>query len=159
VEGFATGGEQIASRPQAWGSRADPGGGYLQELDFRLTYSDCDPAGLVYFAAYYPWMERTVTEWWLGSGVEFGSMLERFGAFLVARSTGCEYLAAARPFDLLTARLRLSALGRTSITFAIDIVRRTDDVQVARGTYTLVSVDADQRPSPVPDSIRRMLGS
>jgi acyl-CoA thioester hydrolase len=158
VEGLARGAEAIGRKLSAWGATPNPEGGYLQALDFRLTYSDCDPAGLVYFAAYYPWIERAVTEWWIGAGVDFGSMLERFGAFLVARSTSCEYLAAARSFDLLSARLRLSFIGRTSLTFGIDIVRRTDDVLVARGSYTLVSVDAGQKPIAVPDSIRRLFG-
>lgn len=158
MEDLAGGAEAIDPELSAWGTRPNPDGGYLQSLDFRLTYSDCDPAGLVYFAAYYPWIERAVTEWWIGAGVDFGSMLERFGAFLVARSTSCEYLVAARPFDLVSARLRLGAIGRTSLTFAIDIVRRTDGVLVARGSYTLVSVDSGQRPIPVPDSIRRMFG-
>ena len=156
MEGLARDPEAIDRELSAWGTRPNPDGGYLQSLDFRLTYSDCDPAGLVYFAAYYPWIERAVTEWWIGAGVDFGSMLERFGAFLVARSTSCEYLAAARPFDLVSARLRLGAIGRTSLTFAIDIVRRTDSVLVARGSYTLVSVDSSQRTIPVPDSIRRL---
>jgi len=157
MEGLARGSEAIDRELAAWGARRNPDGGYMQTLDFRLTYSDCDPVGLVYFAAYYPWIERAVTEWWIGAGVDFGSMVERFGAFLVARSTSCEYLAAARPFDLLSARLRLGAIGRTSLTFAIDIVRRTDDVMVARGSYTLVSVDSGQRPIPLPDSIRRLV--
>ena len=35
----------------------------LHEIEFRLSYGDCDPAGIVYFAAYYPWFDRTYNEW------------------------------------------------------------------------------------------------
>ncbi len=37
-------------------------------MDFRLAYSECDPAGIVYYAAYYPWFERIYNEWALENG-------------------------------------------------------------------------------------------
>ena len=50
----------------------------LHALEFRLAYSECDPAGIVYYATYYPWMERTNTEWLFVSGARPDLMTARW---------------------------------------------------------------------------------
>lgn len=134
-------------------------GAYVQELRFRLTYADCDPAQLVYFAAYYPWFERTSTEWWLAQGLRIDELPERHGVALVSRASGCEYLAPARVCDRLACRLRFGRIGRTSATFAFDVDRVDDGVRVATGFNTLVWVDpAGGGPVAIPPALRELMG-
>ena len=64
----------------------------LQSMDFRLSYADCDPAGIVYYAAYYPWFERTYTEWTLQWRDTARRPPTIWGARHIARASGCEYL-------------------------------------------------------------------
>lgn len=128
-----------------------------QELRFRLAYADCDPAQVVYYAAYYPWFERTSTEWWYSKGVRLDRMVESHGVAIVSRASGCEYLARTQVFDSLACRMYIGRLGETSITFDFEMVRLDDQVTVATGFNTVVTITPGGGPTPVPASLRELL--
>lgn len=133
---------------------------YVQELAFRLSYADCDPAQIVYYAAYFPWFERTSTEWWVASGYRIDELPREFGVALVSRSAGCEYLAPTRVLDRLVCRMYFSRVGRTSATFAFDVDRLDDGVRVAEGFNTLVTVAASGGGAvPIPEPLRALMTS
>lgn len=132
-------------------------GDVLHHLDYRLSYSECDPAGIVYFGAYHPWMERVHTDWSYLRDVRADQMLERHGVHTVSRHSSVTYEHPARIFDGIRAEMRLDRLGGTSFTNRFDFVRRDDDRLLAIGTMTLVCVDADMRPAPVPAWLREPL--
>jgi acyl-CoA thioester hydrolase len=129
----------------------------VQELRFRLAYADCDPAQVVYYAAYYPWFERTSTEWWYSKGVRLDKMVESHGVAIVSRASGCEYLAPTRVFDLLACRMYIGRLGETSVTFNFEMVRLDDLVTVASGFNTLVTITPGAGPKRIPASLRELL--
>ena len=45
-----------------------------------ITYADTDAAGIIFFAAWFPWMERLHTEWLAGHGVRHTDLAERWGS-------------------------------------------------------------------------------
>ncbi len=133
---------------------------YVQELAFRLSYADCDPAQIVYYAAYFPWFERTSTEWWIAQGHRIDELPRRVGVALVARSAGCEYLAPTRVLDRLVCRMHFSRVGRTSATFAFDVDRLDDGVRVAEGFNTLVTIDVRSGGAvAIPAELRALMAS
>jgi acyl-CoA thioester hydrolase len=124
---------------------------------FRLSYANCDPAGIVYYATYYPVFERVHTEWGWRSGIPSDELPSLWGVSVVARASGCEYFNAALLHDELRCDMRLARLGSTSYTLAFDVVRTADDLTMARGTFTLVCVGEDGRPTAVPTSLATVL--
>lgn len=123
----------------------------LQSTDFRLSYGDCDPLGIVYYAAYYPWMERVYNEWVFENAITPPETFKKWGVNTVMKASGCEYLVPGVLFDALTCRLRLKKIGNTSFTVWFEIARRKDEVTVATGHMVFVMVDGTMKPSPVPD--------
>ena len=130
--------------------------GSLHTCTFQLTYGDCDPAGIVYYANYFRWMEHTHTTWWFASGERIDEFPERYGVELVTRHTGCEFTAPAGPFDRVVAALSAENVGHTSFRMRVDFALDTG-IAVASGDLTLVTIDADGRPAPVPDALREHL--
>jgi acyl-CoA thioester hydrolase len=130
--------------------------GPLHTTSFRLTYGDCDPAGIVYYAQYFRWMEHLHTTWWLEVGERIDQMKERHGVELVTRHTGCEFTAPAHPFDVVVAELSAEAVGRTSYRMRVDFTLEGGG-PVATGDLTLVTIDANGRPAPVPSALRNHL--
>jgi acyl-CoA thioester hydrolase len=126
---------------------------------FRLSYANCDPAGIVYYATYYPVLERVHTEWGWLTGMPSDELPSLWGVSIVARASGCEYFNAARLHDELRCVLRLGRLGSTSYTMSFDIVRTDDDLLMARGSLTLVALGDDGRPTEVPLSMKAVLSS
>ena len=113
----------------------------------RVAFSDTDAQGVVYYGRYWPYFDHARTEYHrhLGS-------LRIEGAEFVMRASNVEYLAPARFDDLLECFVRVSRIGRTSITYQVAAYRLPDDELMVTGTQTVVMIDiATRRPVPVPD--------
>lgn len=122
-----------------------------------ITYADTDAAGIIYFAAWFPWMERLHTEWLAGRGVRFTDLAERCGASVVTRATSCEYLAVVRPYDEVEIAMSVGHLGTRSYRIDYLMTRVADAAQVARASMTLVGVDSDGVAAPLPGPIANLL--
>ncbi len=135
----------------------------LHEIDFRLSYGDCDPAGIVYFAAYYTWFERVYNEWAFLGGFKPSSMVELWGATHVTVASSCRYRIPGRLHDPLTCRMRIGEIGTTSFKACFAIDHRETGETFAEGEMTFVFVagdlDGDERPraTPVPQGLRDVL--
>lgn len=136
----------------------------LHEIDFRLSYGDCDPAGIVYYAAYYPWFERVYNEWAFLGGFPPIRQHELWGATHVTVHSSCRYHVPGRLHDPFTARMRLGKLGTTSCTLHYTIDHRETGDTYAEGTMVFVFVDRPDldhderpRPVPVPEGLKRVL--
>jgi acyl-CoA thioester hydrolase len=129
----------------------------VHHLDVRLTYADCDPAGILYFAAWFPWMERLQSEWLFLHDLRQDTLAERFGFVTVTRSTECEYLVPAGLFDLVRVSMGIEHLGRSSFRSRVRMTRQGDGALVARGRLALVTTDLENRPVAVPAPLRELL--
>ncbi|MSO95132.1 MAG: acyl-CoA thioesterase [Thermoleophilia bacterium] len=121
----------------------------------RVWFSDTDAQGVVYYGRYMPYFDHARTEYHrhLGSlGIE--------GTEYVMRASHVEYSAPARFDDLLECFVRVSRLGRTSVTYEVAAVSLEDEMLLVTGTQTLVLIDvATRRPVPLPDSFRQTVRS
>jgi acyl-CoA thioester hydrolase len=73
------------------------------------------------------------------------------------RASHVDYLAPARFDDLIESFVRVSRLGRTSVTYELAAWRLPDELHLVEATQTLVLVDAlERRPTPIPESFRDM---
>lgn len=129
----------------------------IHSLELRLSYGDCDPAGIVYFAAYYQWMERVYSEWTYLGDFPASAMREMWGSTHISRASGCEYFVPAVLFDPITCEMRVGRVGETSVTMTYDFIRRTDGTRLAQGHMVMVFIDDDTRPCPVPDGFKSVL--
>lgn len=132
-------------------------GPVLHSSTFRLGYADTDPAGILYYAAWFPWMERTQSEWFFDNGMRQDTLAERHGFWTVTRHTECEYLVAARLYDHIRLDVSLDRIGTRSFSFGHRMTRLADDQLVARASMTLVTVDAAGDSVPIPRKLRGVL--
>jgi acyl-CoA thioester hydrolase len=117
----------------------------------RVWFSDTDAQGVVYYGRYLPYFDHARTEYHRHLGGHVGL----HGAELVMRASHVDYLAPARFDDLIEAFVRVSRLGRTSITYECSACRLPDDTLLTQATQTLVLVDStERRPTPIPESFR-----
>lgn len=125
----------------------------------RLTYNDTDPAGILYYASWFPKMEALLSDFLFHQGYRQDESLARRGWTTVTRATECEYLVAARLFDEIRLELRIGHIGTTSFQVAYRMVRLDDDALVSRAKTTIVIVDSEQRSVAIPADFRRQLES
>ena len=116
----------------------------------RVWFSDTDAQGVVYYGRYLPYFDHARTEYHRhvgGLGVD--------GAEYVMRASSVEYHAPARFDDLLECFVRVSRLGRSSLTYECAALRLPDDALMVTATQTLVLVDLDmRRPTQIPEPAR-----
>jgi acyl-CoA thioester hydrolase len=119
----------------------------------RVWFSDTDAQGIVYYGRYLPYFDNARVEYHrhLGS-------LPLGDAEFVMRASQVEYHAPARFDDLLECFVRVSRIGRTSVTYECAAYRLPDDELMVTATQALVLVDlAERRPCAVPDGVRELV--
>jgi acyl-CoA thioester hydrolase len=116
----------------------------------RVWFSDTDAQGVVYYGRYLPYFDHARTEYHRHLG-----RLSVPGREFVMRASAVDYHAPARFDDLIEVFVRVSRIGRTSMTYELAACRLPDDTLMVTGQQTLVLVDLDgRRPTPVPDELR-----
>jgi acyl-CoA thioester hydrolase len=119
----------------------------------RVGFSDTDAQGIVYYGRYLPYFDS--------ARVEYHRHLEMLEAAplgeheFVMRANTIEYHAPARFDDLVEVFIRISRIGRTSVTYEFAAYLVENDVLMVTARQTLVLVDLDERRAfPIPDSYR-----
>lgn len=136
-----------------------PTGPPVHTTMLRLSFADCDPAGIIYYGSWFVAMERALSEWFFGHGVRFDTMMADFGAAAVTRATWCEYLAPTFVYDPVRLELYITDIGRSSYALGFVMTRTTDGVRVAQSGITCVCVDRAGLPVPLPVAFRATLES
>jgi acyl-CoA thioester hydrolase len=118
----------------------------------RVGFSDTDAQGIVYYGRYNPYFDLARVEYLR----ELGLLQPRgeVGDF-VMRANDVEYFAPAVFDDEIDVYVRVSRLGRTSVTFEFAAYRLPDDLLLVTAHQTLVYVDlAERKACPVPEAFR-----
>ena len=116
----------------------------------RVWFSDTDAQGVVYYGRYLPYFDHARTEYHRHLGG-----FDVPGAEFVMRASHVEYHAPARFDDLIEAFVRISRIGRSSVTYECAAYRLPEEALMVTAEQTLVLVDREARlPTAVPETFR-----
>lgn len=118
----------------------------------RVRWSDCDGFGHVNNASYLSYFEEARIDYWnaVVPDVPFTGMA------IVHASV--DFRGQAVPGDVLTIRVAVTELGRSSFWAAYEVVR--GDAVMATGRSAQVFFDyTTQKPSPIPEAFRARVAS
>jgi acyl-CoA thioester hydrolase len=116
----------------------------------RVAWVDTDAGGRIHFTAAFRWAETAETALMR----RLGMLGSEWGDY-PRRKVEAEYLKVLCFEDEIEIRLRVENVGRTSVTYAWTIARDGDPH--IKGRHTVVHVDAEGRPEPLPDTLRAAL--
>ena len=114
------------------------------EMSYRVPYADTDQMGVVYYANYLEYFERSRTEMLRDAGLSYRDM-EKLGFFLPVSEAYCKYNGSAHYDDLLTFRSCVEDISRVKIKIRSEVLR--DGKVLVTGFVTLGCVDANFRIS------------
>lgn len=109
---------------------------YTTEMQVR--WSDCDPAGVVYYANYFSFYEAAVVAFMETRGTSWHALLETHGARFPRVDAQCRYLAATTFGDHIRVRFGVSELRPRAATMRFAIERARDGVLAAEGSVVIV---------------------
>ena len=125
------------------------------EWPVRVYYEDTDAQGVVYYANYFSFLERTRTEWLRSLGVDMVALAENERRIFVVADIRSKFLAPARLSDELTVTARLEKLTRVSFDIEQNIYRGNIDGELLVSSLVKAAyLDADtMRPKRLPPSL------
>jgi len=119
---------------------------------FATRWNDNDQYGHLNNTVYYQAMDTAVNVFMMRTGG-----LDPAGDEPIAlcASSACEFHASASFPEPLEVGIGVERLGRTSVTWALAILRVGEESPIATGRFVHVFVDAEtRRPTPIPERIR-----
>jgi YbgC/YbaW family acyl-CoA thioester hydrolase len=121
----------------------------------RVRWAEVDMQKIVFNGHYLTYIDTAIAEYWRAIELAYPEgYVERYGNDVYLRKATVEYLGSARYDEMLTILVRVSRLGRTSMTFAFEIY---NDQPVPLVTAELVYVNADpktMKAAPLPEDVR-----
>ena len=118
------------------------------EMQYRVPYADTDQMGVVYYANYLEYFERSRTEMFRAIGMPY-SLMEEKGIYLPVSEAHCKYVSSARYDDLLTFRCYVDEYSRVKVKLNTE-VRRNDELLV-HGYVVLACVNKQFKVSRLPE--------
>lgn len=132
----------------------------LRRSDFRHSHSvrvrwaEVDPQGIVFNGNYLTYADVGITEYFRALGIAFPIAMASDGAEFFAVRTLLDYLAPARFDDEIEIGIRVSRIGRSSMTFSLGIWR--GETALTAGEIVYVLADTQSRSSqPLPEWLRQ----
>ncbi|MFZ4734337.1 MAG: acyl-CoA thioesterase [Bradymonadia bacterium] len=127
---------------------------YGFQTEIRVRLSETDAVGIVFFGSFSAFLDVGRMDYLghLGLHGFDGAVKDLIPGAVVG--VGLQFKSPARYNDTLIVHVRIAHLGRTSYTFHMLLTnKRTRDI-VALGRLSLVWLDADFRPTPLPEAFR-----
>jgi len=93
-------------------------------LTKKIYYHDTDAGGVVYYAAYWQFMEEGLSEFCAERAIDTAEMFNKGIAF-VAVHAEADYKIPARYGDTISIHTRVDSVGNSSIHFSLEIKKTT----------------------------------
>lgn len=131
---------------------------HITEREIWVRSTDMDADGIVNNARYFEFFEQARLEHLVALGIvarprPLGGVHR---SFTIAETT-CRYLAPLRYRDTVTAQAWTQKIGNRSFILGYRLLHRSDDLVAAEGSSAQVWLDADGRPTRLPDPARAAL--
>ena len=127
-------------------------------MNIRIYYEDTDCGGVVYYANYLRYMERSRTEIMRDAGVELVELRNETGMQFAIVDAHIRYRSPAVYNDLITLNTSITECSAMTVTFHTDIFNASGKLLV-EGDVKAVCLDKDIKACRMPKTILEKLKS
>jgi acyl-CoA thioester hydrolase len=120
----------------------------------RVRFAETDLQGVVFNPNYLMYCDVAWTEYFRALGITYNDILATGVDSVIKRAT-VEFESSARFDDVLNLHARVSAIGKTSLSFDFEIRVDEEDRVVATVSSVYVFVNPEtNRPTSIPENLR-----
>lgn len=131
----------------------------MPEITVQTYWSDCDPAGIVYFGHFFRLCEQVEEQLYLRAATSRQELLDRHGIWVPRVEAHVNFRSPIRNGSAVRVRMDPHFKGQKTVTFEFTMLDAATDTEIASGYMTVVCVDrATFKARAFPDEIRRILG-
>ena len=127
----------------------------------RVQWSECDPAGIIFFAQYAYWVSDGLMAMFLDLGVDpTAAPSDGQGTGLPSVRAVFNFLGVARLHETVQHEIEVMRLGSSSLDFRHRVFRNSACIMEAEERRVWVEANGiNLRPVPVPERVRLLLGA
>lgn len=130
----------------------------MAEIKLQTYWSDCDPAGIVYFGNFFRIIEHAEEEIFLQAGKSRQRMLDDCDVWLPRVETHANFVSPIRVGSAIRVRIDPLFKGDKAVRYDFEIVDDETGKRLASGYMTAVCVDrAAFKAAPIPREIVDLL--
>jgi len=124
----------------------------------RTHWCDADPAGIVYFANHFMFVEQAEEELFRTHGGNRQELLQQHRVWMPRVEAFSKYMRPIKVGDMIRVRLNPQPKGLKTIRYEFEILDEASTEKLAEGYVTVVCVDAARfKAVPIPDPIRTFI--
>jgi acyl-CoA thioester hydrolase len=128
------------------------------EARLQVQWADIDVAGIMYFAAYWRFVEYAEIRFFDELGFPYDRVFNEYGFWLPRVRAQAEYHAPALMNDWLRLRTHIERVGASSVSWKTVVFNERTGGAGAEFVLTVACVDrATKKSRPLPESIRATL--
>jgi acyl-CoA thioester hydrolase len=123
-------------------------------LPLRVRYAETDAQGIVFYAHYLTYFDTAITEYLRALPFDYAAHVKRTGMDFHVVKTMVEFFAPSHFDDEIEVYVRTGKIGRSSLTFIIEIFPKKEETSLVRGEVVWVNTDQKAKKSmPLPEEL------
>jgi acyl-CoA thioester hydrolase len=131
----------------------------MAEIRLQTYWSDCDAAGIVYFARWFELIEKAEEEHYLRASLHRQTVLDTHNIWMPRVETHVTFAGPIRNGHAIRVRIDPQFQREKTVRFGFEVFDDETGASLATGYMTVVCVDrATFKARPIPDEIRRVFG-
>jgi len=128
------------------------------ETRIQTYWDDADPAGRVYYADFFRFVEYAETELFRASGAERMRLYEKLGVWMPRVESFAKFHKPILAEEAIIVTLHTSFKGEKAVRMDFEILSVNDRTLLAEGYVTAVCIDrATMKSRPMPPAMREAL--
>jgi 4-hydroxybenzoyl-CoA thioesterase len=125
----------------------------------RIRFSDCDPAGIVFYPQYFVMFNGAMEDWVDAIGIGFENLVAQRRIGLPSVRIEADFQAVSRMGDRVNLVLDVERVGEKSITLAWRCVSAdTGEVRMAMKQVVVTTSLETHKAVPIPADFRAAIG-
>lgn len=127
------------------------------ETRLQTYWDDADPAGLVYFAHFFRFVEYAETELFRANGKERMALYNQYDVWMPRVESFAKFSKPIHAEDAIVVRLKTRFQGEKTVRMEFEILSVPDRQPLAQGYVTAVCIDRQTSKSrPLPAEMREI---
>ena len=123
----------------------------------HIRWEDIDLAGIARYGSYTRFLDIAETDLYRSLGTPLSVLHSKYKVWLPRKVMHFDYFAPARLDDEVTIAAYFSNVGRTSVTFNVDLLRADRVTLIAAAHLVLVCVDLELQKTALPPEFRELV--
>ena len=130
----------------------------MREVRLQTYWADSDPAGIVYFAHFFRFIEQAEEELYLQVGKKRQALLDQYDIWMPRVEAHVNFVSPIRNGHAIRVCMNPQFKGEKTIRFEFEIFDQETSTRLAAGYMTVVCVDRKAfKSTPIPEEVRLAL--